>query len=302
MVSNSKVRLPLKWHGGKGAFNGKLAKWILSLLPKDNYVTYAEPFFGGGSVLLHRHKDSIAEAVNDLNLGLAMFWHCLSNIELRTELIANLQLTAVSELSYEQAALDVESLSAGFCASYATSIDYFTTTEKLRLARAFFIQCRMSRQGLNCFASPALSRTRGGMSEIASAYLTAVDGLMDVAERMRSVVVHYGSALDFISLYDHSETVFYLDPPYLKSTRTAKEAYAHEMSYNDHVALLDKLAHIKGRFALSGYHSELYAKYADFYRWRTYAIEIANNASSADSKPTMQEFLWTNYTTQGAKI
>ena len=40
--------MPLKYHGGKRY----LAKRIIALMPE--HITYVEPFFGGGSVLLHK--------------------------------------------------------------------------------------------------------------------------------------------------------------------------------------------------------------------------------------------------------
>ena len=39
------MNVPLKWHGGKNAFQGKLARWIISLMPP--HLHYVEPFFGG---------------------------------------------------------------------------------------------------------------------------------------------------------------------------------------------------------------------------------------------------------------
>jgi site-specific DNA-adenine methylase len=41
---------PLKWHGGKDAFQGKLARRILSLMP--GHRPHVEPYAGGLAVLL----------------------------------------------------------------------------------------------------------------------------------------------------------------------------------------------------------------------------------------------------------
>jgi DNA adenine methylase len=63
--------LPLKWHGGKQY----LAAKILGLFPpRDSYVHYVEPFFGGGAVLFSHDPEGKSEVVNDINYDLTEFW------------------------------------------------------------------------------------------------------------------------------------------------------------------------------------------------------------------------------------
>ena len=64
--------------------------------------------------------------------------------------------------------------------------------------------------------------------------------------------------IDVIQGQDGPRTWFYCDPPYLHVTRTAPEVYRHEMTTDQHGALLECLAGIRGRFTLSGYRSVLY--------------------------------------------
>lgn len=49
-TKNSEAPCPLKWHGGRNAFRGKLARWIIALMPP--HLHYGEPFAGGLAVLL----------------------------------------------------------------------------------------------------------------------------------------------------------------------------------------------------------------------------------------------------------
>jgi DNA adenine methylase len=295
----------LRWHGGKGAFNGKLAKWILSHLPSD-YVTYAEPYFGGGNVLLYKEPKG-AEVVNDLSLGLSYMWRALTDTRARENVRLNLQFGAVSQESFDNAletiAQDLEILkqleeSRSSNPDYLTalSIDSEITYYLARVATKFFIIARQSRQGLcRDYATPSHSRTRSGIEETVSAWFNSV-GLIDtVVSRLQSVKVYNLDALRFISMHDAPGTVFYLDPPYLKSTRTARDAYEHEMTYDQHKELLTKLASIKGKFLLSGYRSELYDRWATFYKWRRVDFAIANNSSADDVKETKVECLWLNY-------
>ena len=94
---------------------------------------------------------------------------------------------------------------------------------------------------------------------------------------------------------DHEETWFYLDPPYMHATRAVKNSYDFEMGDEDHERLLLTLADIKGKFALSGYHSDLYDEAARACGWRLVEKQIDNKASSAAEKPMMTECLWMNY-------
>ena len=97
------------------------------------------------------------------------------------------------------------------------------------------------------------------MSDNASAWLSAVDGLADVHARLRRVVVENLPALEVIRREDGPGTLFYCDPPYLHETRATVDAYAFEMTEADHRELLElkdeRTAHgnrIKGLLANHG--------------------------------------------------
>ena len=264
---------PIKWHGGKGAFNGKLAKWIISLMPP--HLHYVEPYFGGGSVLLHKDPEGVSEVVNDIHAELIQFWMVLSNPDRFEALIRRVEATPFSEDSFRWSKGGGE--------------------RDVEKAWAFFIRARQSRQGLmKDFATLSRTRTRGGMNEQVSAWLTAVEGLADVHTRMKRVVILNRPALDVIKQQDGPETLFYCDPPYLHGTRSTTGDYKHEMSIADHTELLLALKSIQGKFLLSGYHSDLYHDAAELCGWRCHEFEIVNNASSKGTKETKTECIWTN--------
>jgi site-specific DNA-adenine methylase len=77
MTKNETTSCPLKWHGGKNAFNGKLARWITSLMPP--HLHYVEPFAGGLAVLLAKNPDGVSDVVNDLDGDLLNFWRVLAD-------------------------------------------------------------------------------------------------------------------------------------------------------------------------------------------------------------------------------
>lgn len=277
---SSQVTLPLKWHGGKGAFNGKLAKWIISLLPP--HAHYVEPFFGGGSVLLHKDPEGVSEVVNDLHQELINFWAVLRADEWFQEFVRCVSAVPFSEAMFDAAKTNPR------CAELAGSA--------VDRAVQFFILARQSRQGLmKDFATLSRNRTRGGMNEQVSAWLTAIEGLPDVHARLKRVVILNRPATDVIRQQDGLGTCFYLDPPYLHETRSTTGEYAHEMTEDDHRKLLTVLASIEGRFLLSGYRSGLYDQYADLHGWLRHEYAIPNNAASGASKEIKTECVWTNF-------
>jgi DNA adenine methylase len=167
-----------------------------------------------------------------------------------------------------------------------------------RVARAvhLFVRYRQSRQGWGKdFATLSRNRTRRGMNEQVSAWLSAVEGLPEAHERLRRVVVLNDDAVKVIWQQDGKQTLFYCDPPYLHSTRAVTNAYEHEMTREDHIRLLETLAKIKGRFLLSGYRSILYNSYSNRFGWNRVDIPIDNKASSKKTKEIKVECVWMNY-------
>jgi hypothetical protein len=86
-----------------------------------------------------------------------------------------------------------------------------------------------------------------------------------IVERLRGVIIEQRPAADLLARYDRPDTLFYVDPPYLFSTRSTKRVgndlchgYRHELDDAGHEALLDQLAAMRGMVVLSGYPSPLY--------------------------------------------
>lgn len=262
---------PLKWHGGKTY----LAQKIIELIPPHTH--YVEPYFGGGAVLFAKPDDLIenhSEVVNDLNGELINFWLTLRVKPQFDKFVRFLQFTPFSEKLFDGS---LESFARG------------TTVDR---ALNFFIRYRQSRQGLGKdFATLTRNRTRRGMNEQVSSWLSAIDGLAEAHERLQRVVILNTDAISVIKQQDGENTFFYCDPPYLHETRVTTADYEYEMSREQHVELLDTLKSIKGRFLLSGYSSDLYNSYG----WTRTEIDSPNHASSAASKEIKTECLWSNY-------
>lgn len=298
-----RVYTPLKTHGGKTY----LAKWILSHFPPrcknpnkpdtddKGWLHYVEPHFGGGSVLLANDPEGISEVVNDVNGTLINFWSVLRYEDMFHRFVRTVEAIPFSSGEYRKSKIMIN----------VAREEQNYEEGKVALAAEFFVACRQSRQGLgNDFATMTRNRTRGGMNEQVSAWLSAIEGLPEVHARLKRVVILHDDARNIIMQQDGPRTFFYCDPPYPHCVRSHTESYGeYEMTDEDHDHLLWTLARIKGRFAISGRYrhpltgeyNSLYNRYAKKYRWRRYDTLIDNKASGLKSKAKISESIWTNY-------
>lgn len=261
---------PLKYPGGKG----HLASKIVSLIPP--HLTYCEPFAGGLSVLLAKNPDNVSEVVNDLNGVLTNFWQVLQDPTKFELFRRRIEATPFSEFEYNTP-----------CTNF---VDY-----SINNAITFFIKARMSLAGrTTTFAPISTSRLRRRMNEQVSAWLSCIEGLEAVHNRLKRVFIYQRDALNVIEQVDHVNTAIYCDPPYMHSTRTTKTEYGQfEMTDEDHIKLLEKLLVCKSKILLSGYESDLYNNILK--GWNIHRFEIANSASGSKVKRKMIECLWLNF-------
>jgi DNA adenine methylase len=117
------------------------------------------------------------------------------------------------------------------------------------------------------------------------------DALARIVERLNGVVVEHRDAKEVMAAHDTPQTLHYVDPPYVLSTRSdAGSDYAHELSDDDHAELLEFLKTLRGTVVLSGYPHDLYD--ASLRDWR----RIERPALADNAKPRT-EVLWINRAT-----
>jgi len=99
--------------------------------------------------------------------------------------------------------------------------------------------------------------------------------LLELSKHLQSnVVVENESYSHIIDKYDvvSCNTFFYMDPPYLFSTRkSGKKLYNYEFSDDDHVNFLTMANKVKSNCMISHYPCELYDTYLK--DWRTFDFE-----------------------------
>lgn len=251
----------LRWHGGKWM----LAPWVLQHCPEHRI--YVEPFGGAGSVLMRKPR-AYAEVWNDLDGEVVNLFRILRS-DNAERLVEELRLTPFSRDEFEAA--------------------YAPTSDAMERARRLVIRSFMG------FGSNSHSRSTGFRSNSNRSGTTPAhdwsnypDALCQVIERLRGVVIENRDAKVVMAAHDAVTTLHYVDPPYVLATRSdPSKDYAHEMSEDDHAALLVFLRGLAGMVVLSGYPFPLYDELLP--EWRRVEREAL-----ADGAKKRTEVLWIN--------
>lgn len=243
-----------------------MADRIVALM--EPHVHYVEPFFGGGSVLFAKPSAPM-ETINDVDEHLVTFWRVLRN---RPHELAWVCSTTPHSRRETTATRDI---SAG-------------DPDELERARRVWIQltqgraARLTRTGWRYVITEAAKQS---LPDYLDGYLGR---LLDAAERLRGVSLECRDGLALINAYDAPRTCFYVDPPYLGSTRGRNTLYAREMpDADEHARLLDALLACRGQVILSGYASPLYDE--ALAGWERIEVPSRDQASR-----DRVEVLWTN--------
>ena len=224
------LRSPIWWFGGKGKMQARL----LPLLPKHR--EYIEPFFGGGSIFFAK-EPALVETINDLNSAVMDFYRVLRDQP--EEFIRLAQLTPYSRELYNE------------CRA-----TWRAETDPVRRAWRWWVVARMTFSGTHAWSS-VVTYTSRGMAGTVSQLLSSVDALPEVISRLQRAQIENAPALRVLERYCTPNSLAYLDPPYIASTRRSGE-YACEMADIDHEALVEAILRLPGRFVLSGYAHQVY--------------------------------------------
>ena len=239
-----------------------MADWLISLMPPHS--CYVEPFCGGASVLLRKERVA-AEAINDIDGEVTGFFETLR--QQPAALIRAIELTPFARSEYVLSRERPESL------------------DPIERARRLYVRCWQAMHGGLRPNETGWRVCRGiGRLTTAADEFAQVAHLWDIVDRLRGVQIDNREAVEVIRTFDTESTLFYVDPPYPKRTRSHRwgnDGYAHEMDDGDHVRLLDSLANLKGMVLLSTYpNSEYEAKLAGWKSYSRVARTFANREAN----------------------
>lgn len=262
-------RPPLRYHGGKF----RLAPWVIEHFP-SSYTTYVEVFGGGAGVLLRKERSKI-EIYNDLDAQVVNFFRVLRDPTRVEQLVRLIALTPFSREEFELA--------------------YLQSSNPVEAARRFMLRTHMGHgtssldpRDSNGFRSCDI---RAGKS-YAREWSGMPSAIIAAAERLQGVTIENLDFRKLIPKFDSPETLFYLDPPYLLSTRNnSGKGYVHELTDQEHIQLLWLANRSRARIALSGYDCDLYSKHlAGWHR-----AEKTTQANGQRGAVSRTEVLWMNY-------
>ncbi|OHV85942.1 DNA adenine methylase [Ensifer sp. LCM 4579] len=253
------TRPVLRWHGSKW----RIAPWVVGHFPPHR--VYVEPFGGSAGVILRKPR-ALSEIYNDLDRDLVRMFRVIR--ERPESLALALELTPYARDEYrslyEPADCDVEAA-------------------RRFIARSFMgmsSKGAMARSGFDSRVNP------DGFGGRLRSLLEVPEQVIAVAERFRHVVIENCDALQLVRRFSRDDALLYVDPPYLAETRSGRY-YAHEMTDEQHAALLDALKASEAHVVLSGYPSALYdAALADWLRVESPAYTDGGHART--------EVLWIN--------
>ncbi len=128
------------------------------------------------------------------------------------------------------------------------------------------------------------------MSKSISDFLSTIDKLPELHNRLSNVIVSNSDGIELIKKYNDSRILIYCDPPYEQSTRTSAR-YDIDMNRNEHINFLEAIRENKSKIIISGYDCELYDTLSD---WEKIQFEVKTISGNFKSK-TKVETLWKNY-------
>ncbi len=253
----------LRYQGGKW----RIAPWVIEFLPAHR--VYVEPFGGAFSVGMRKPPSRI-EVYNDLDEQVVSLFRVLRDPDQAEELRRRLMLTNFSRQEHKEA--------------------WIPTADVVESARRLVIRSFQSfgTKG-SCERNGWRTRTSQSVWSPCVAWNSWPEEVPAFVERLRDVIIECAPYDKLLDVYDATDTLWFVDPPYPLATRQAstRRVYVHEMSDAEHVDLLDRLRQLKGMVAVCSYGNDLYREALS--DWRL----VQKDARTQVSRPRV-ECLWLN--------
>ena len=270
-MNDAPTRPALRYHGGKF----RMAPWVLQNFP--THTCYVESFGGAASVLLQKPR-AYAEVYNDLDGDIVNFFRVLQDPAAREKLTERIQLTPYARDEFSRA--------------------WEPTDDAIERARRTAIRAQMGfgSAGATKGSTGFRSDTKRPDGTAQNDWVKYPAALASVASRFSGVLIENRPAIDVMRAHDATSTLHFADPPYVHATRgdgrpiTNSRAYRHEMTDDDHRALVAELQSLSGMVVLCGYPHPLYDDALNTWTRRA----TTARASGRHGSVTRTEVLWLN--------
>lgn len=260
----SPIKPPVTWFGSKS----RLVKQIVKYFPP--HQTFVDVFGGSGAILLGKRPCKV-DVYNDINKKMFSLFRVLKDKDKTRELKRLLEMTPYSRHEFERCRDGIESVG-----------------DEIELARQMIVVQRQSHGGLGKQWSYCVDAPAAGYSASVRKFHAGIERLPEISKRIRKTQIENSSWPEVITRYDRPQTLFFLDPPYVPSTRISGK-YEHEMALEEHAALVDVLLSISGHAVLSGYSHAVYLP-LETAGWQRVEIDVV--AQSSKYRALRTECLW----------
>jgi DNA adenine methylase len=267
---NVALKSPVNRFGGKYY----LRSWLASMIPE--HVLFCEPFSGAAHLLFAKEPSQV-EILNDTDNHLVNFFKVIQDTGKCQMLINLLNYMPYSRTLWQEIRTNWKQ-------------GNIPKDEIERAAQWFYLNrtCFSGDQLRGGFAVPSTT----GRNPVQS-FRNAIEGLDDIAERLRNVCIENLPYAECIKRYDSKDTLFYCDPPYLDSEHYyGKDCF----SQDDHRRLAELLCDTKGKAMVSHYQNGLYDElYKGWNRYEYQSFKGSSKAGVGEKKPKTVEILYCNF-------
>ncbi len=242
----------LQYAGGKA----RIAKWVLSHFP--THRIYVEPYGGVASVLLRKPRSQM-EIYNDVEDEVVNLMEVMRDRESFDHLQDQLCKTPYARTEYIKA--------------------HKEALDPVERARRLIVRIQMAWGGRE-----PTDRIETFDPTNSESWMPYIDGLVLIHNRLQGVTIENQDALKCMRWHDSPKTLHYVDPPYLSANQSR---YKHDLTEDQHKALLACLLELEGMVVVSSYPNRVYARALAGWRYETRRNTSANNTD-------VVEALWIN--------
>lgn len=226
---------PFQWLGSKSRMSERVINYLLE------GAIYVEPFCGSAAIFFNKEPHQ-KEVLNDLDSNIINLFKTIQNKDSCRIVEEKIKWTLYSREEFTK----------------ALTILKLENPDPIERAWAFYVT---QNQGF----SGNLPKSSGNWGRV---FMSAGDRARTTSQwenrqylfeewntRLLHTTLTNTDALECIKYWDSSKTVFYIDPPYIKSTRRSGD-YGHEINLIFHKNLCKTLLNTKGKAILSGYNDD----------------------------------------------
>jgi DNA adenine methylase len=239
----------LRWPGAKW----RLADWIINMFPAHD--VYCEPFFGSGAVFFSK-TPSGTETINDIDSNIVNLFRVVRNSA--DELARVIEMTPYAREEYRDC--------------------YNSTGDEVEKARRFLVRTWQAFGG-KTYCSTAWAHDRTNTVFRPKYWCKLPERILETVERLKMAQIENMNALELIELYNSKNTLLYVDPPYLKSTRSQLHYACEFAKPEEHRELLRLCKLHQGHVVISSYENDLYN--TELEGWERRSMRVATNASGS---------------------